>query len=220
MPKKKKLVMLNLASGYIGHDDWINIDYGILSFINAIPLLKKIVFGLKLAPASYNKPWPKNLRLINLRKDFPFESNSVDFIFTAHFIEHLQKYEAVHLFKECHRTLKKGGIIRILVPDLDIVAKQYLDNKNKLKRVEILNNHFWGILPKQDTPPTLHDKVLNFFSRGHNWLYNYEYMKKILMLGGFDAKNISRGKFKQSKVPNVDFLDNHPDHSLIVEAIK
>lgn len=218
--KKKNLVMLNLGSGYIGHDDWINIDYGILSLINKLPVLKKIIFGLKLAPQAYNKKWPKNLRRINLRRSFPFSDDSVDFVFTAHFIEHLDKHETVNLFKEVYRSLKPGGTIRILVPDLDTVVKHYQDNDDPIERVDVLNNHFWGVLPKQDTPPSFHTRFLSLFARGHNWLYNYDYMKKILMLSGFKASKIKKCKFQKGKVPNIDFLDNHPDHSLIVEATK
>ena len=69
MAKSKKL-MINLGCGYTGHDDWINVDWGILALINKFPILKKVVFGLKLAPENYNREWPKNLRLINLRKRY------------------------------------------------------------------------------------------------------------------------------------------------------
>jgi predicted SAM-dependent methyltransferase len=216
----KKLTMINLGSGFIGHDDWINVDYGILALINKFPILKKIVFGLGIAPKTYDKPWPKNLRLINLRKSFPFADDTVDFIFTAHFIEHLDKHETVRLFKECYRSLKKGGTIRILVPDLDTVVEHYKKDKDSLHKVDVLNNHFWGVLPKHDTPPSIHTRILSFFARGHNWLYNYDYMKKILMLSGFNEKKIVKATYRKGKVPNIDFLDNHPDHSLIVEATK
>ena len=212
IPNKK--VMVNLGCGYIGHDDWINVDWGILGFINKYPVFKKIIFGLGLAPASYNRQWPKNLRLINLRKHFPFPDNSIDFIFTAHFVEHLEKHETVRLFRPCYRALEPGGTIRVVVPDLDVVVKQYLGNPNPIERVDILNNHFWGVLPKQDTPPSLHERILSLFARGHNWFYNFEYMKKILMLAGFDEARIIRCGFRQGQVPNLDSLDNHPDHSL------
>lgn len=219
MAKNKKL-MLNLGCGYMGHKDWVNIDWGILGLINKYPVFKKVIFGLGLAPKNYDNQWPPNLRLVNLRKSFPFEDNSVDHIFTAHFIEHLEKYGAVWLFRHCYRALKPGGTLRVLVPDLDLVVKHYLEDKDSLRKVDVLNNHFWGVLPKEDVPPSLHRRVLLWFARGHSWLYNYAYMKKILMLGGFEAKKIKKCKFQQGKTPNIDFLDNHPDHTLYVEAVK
>lgn len=217
---KNKKVMINLGCGYLGHKDWINVDWGILAIINSFPILKKLIFGLRLAPKSYGKKWPKNLRLVNLRKNFPFADNSVDFVFTAHFIEHLEKHEAIWLFSQCYRSLKKGGTIRVLVPDLDKAVKHYTENKNAIERVDVLNNHFWGVLKKEDAAPSLYVKFLSLFARGHNWLYNFEYMKKILALSGFSATKIKQTKFRKGKVPNLDVLDNHPDHSLFVEATK
>lgn len=210
---------INLGCGYIGHPDWINVDYGILAFINKFPFLKKIVFALKLAPEVYNQTWPKNLRVIDLRKNFPFEDNSVSYIFTAHFFEHLQKFEGLRLLKSCYRSLNLGGVMRILVPDLDIVVRQYQESEDPLEKVEKINNHFWGF-KKISEPPTFHQRVLNFFTRGHQWLYNFEYLKKMLVAAGFDPAKIVRCQYQQGKVPDIDFLDNHPDHSLIVEATK
>jgi predicted SAM-dependent methyltransferase len=109
--------------------------------------------------------------------------------------------------------------MRILVPDLDIVVQQYQENSNRFEKVEKINNHFWGF-KKEAEPPTLHQKILSFFVRGHQWLYNYEYLKEVLVTAGFDPAKIVRCRYQQGVVPNIDFLDNHPDHSLIVEATK
>lgn len=210
---------INLGCGYIGHSDWVNVDYGILAFINKLPLLKKLVFALKLAPAEYNNPWPKNLRLVDLRKSFPFKESTVSYIFTAHFLEHLQKFEAINLLRRCYAGLKSDGTMRILVPDLDVVVRHYQENGDPLEKVEKINNHFWGF-EKANELPTLHQRILGFFVRGHQWLYNYEYLKKMLVTAGFDAAKIVRCQYQQGVVPNLDFLDNHPDHSLFVEATK
>ena len=50
----------------------------------------------------------------------PFEDNNIDYIFSEHFFEHLFFDEALALFKECHRILKPGCLIRTCVPDADL----------------------------------------------------------------------------------------------------
>jgi predicted SAM-dependent methyltransferase len=50
----------------------------------------------------------------------PFESTSIDFIFSEHFFEHLFFDEALALLRECSRILKPFGVIRISVPDADL----------------------------------------------------------------------------------------------------
>ena len=47
----------------------------------------------------------------------PFEDGSFTFIFSEHFFEHLPLALAIELFRECHRVLRIGGIIRTVVPD-------------------------------------------------------------------------------------------------------
>ncbi len=50
----------------------------------------------------------------------PFNDNSINFIFSEHFFEHLFLDEAIPLLKECHRILKPYGVIRTCVPDADL----------------------------------------------------------------------------------------------------
>jgi predicted SAM-dependent methyltransferase len=50
----------------------------------------------------------------------PFDDNSINFIFSEHFFEHLFFDEALSLFRECHRILKPYGVIRTCVPDADL----------------------------------------------------------------------------------------------------
>jgi len=45
---------------------------------------------------------------------WPFESNSVDEIYSEHFLEHVNDYERT--IKEIHRILKNGGLLAFRVP--------------------------------------------------------------------------------------------------------
>lgn len=50
----------------------------------------------------------------------PFPDESIDFVYSEHFFEHLFFDEAVALLAECGRVLKKGGVVRTVVPDADL----------------------------------------------------------------------------------------------------
>lgn len=63
----------------------------------------------------------------NLRSGIPFESGSVDLVYHSHVLEHFTKHEGDAFIGECFRILKPGGIIRIAVPDLEKIARNYLD---------------------------------------------------------------------------------------------
>ncbi len=49
-----------------------------------------------------------------------FSDNSIDFVFSEHFFEHLFFDEALSLLRESHRILKDFGVIRTCVPDADL----------------------------------------------------------------------------------------------------
>jgi predicted SAM-dependent methyltransferase len=68
----------------------------------------------------------ENVIAHNLLKGIPFEDESFDFVYHSHVLEHFQKEDGVVLIKECFRVLKKGGILRIVIPDLESIIENYL----------------------------------------------------------------------------------------------
>jgi hypothetical protein len=48
----------------------------------------------------------------------------------SHLIEHLSRDEGRQLLKECHRALRAEGVIRVVVPDLEDIAKNYIAQLN------------------------------------------------------------------------------------------
>jgi predicted SAM-dependent methyltransferase len=52
------------------------------------------------------------------RRSLPFDDDSVEVIFAEHVFEHFEyKIESLKFLTECYRCLKKGGVMRIVVPD-------------------------------------------------------------------------------------------------------
>jgi SAM-dependent methyltransferase len=63
----------------------------------------------------------------DLTKEIPLSDNSVNFIYSAHLIEHLYWNDGIELLKECFRCLEKGGFIRFLFPDYRKIFRAYVD---------------------------------------------------------------------------------------------
>jgi len=91
--------MLNIACGSRYHKDWINIDF-----------------------------YPQeNVSKANILKGLPFDNDSFDVVYSSHFLEHLTPEQADFVLSEIYRILKpSGGIIRVVVPDLENICKEYL----------------------------------------------------------------------------------------------
>ena len=63
-----------------------------------------------------------NFQVWTYRKEdpLPYNDDSLDFIFSEHFLVHLFLDEAMSLLRECYRVLKPYGVIRTCVSDADL----------------------------------------------------------------------------------------------------
>ncbi|MFQ5685615.1 MAG: methyltransferase domain-containing protein, partial [Candidatus Scalindua sp.] len=50
----------------------------------------------------------------------PFQDHTFTFVYSEHFFEHLFLDEALSIFKEIFRTMKRGAVCRTVVPDADL----------------------------------------------------------------------------------------------------
>lgn len=57
-----------------------------------------------------------------------FESESADEIRASHILEHFSHRETYRILLEWNRVLKLGGIIKIAVPDFDLIISEYLNH--------------------------------------------------------------------------------------------
>jgi predicted SAM-dependent methyltransferase len=51
--------------------------------------------------------------------------NSVDLIYASHVLEHFGRHETDQVLQEWFRVLRKGGVLRLAVPDFEAVVLQY-----------------------------------------------------------------------------------------------
>ena len=121
-----KLNYLNVGCGNKFHKEWINMDM------------------------TSNSPYVK---AHNLLKGLPLSNDQVDVIYHSQVLEHFPKEKAPDFIRECFRILKPGGIMRVVVPDLENIVKEYIkylneNIKNPSKQVEA--NYDWILLEMYD----------------------------------------------------------------------
>ncbi len=62
----------------------------------------------------------------DLRMALPFDQSAFAVVYSSHVLEHLGRTEAERLVRECVRVLEPGGVLRVVVPDLERLARLYL----------------------------------------------------------------------------------------------
>lgn len=73
-------------------------------------------------------PSATDVRRIDLLAPLPFPDNTFDVVYHSQFIEHLSPEKALAFLSECRRILKPEGVLRIVTPDLQNQALEYLRN--------------------------------------------------------------------------------------------
>ena len=60
-------------------------------------------------------------------KPLPFVDGEFDAVYHSDLLEHLYKRFAPLFMAECYRVLKRGGVLRVAIPDLEQACRLYLD---------------------------------------------------------------------------------------------
>jgi SAM-dependent methyltransferase len=73
-------------------------------------------------------PQSKLVRQVDLLKKLPYENSTFDVVYCSHFIEHIHLDQVLEFISECKRVLKPNGLIRLVLPDFENIAREYINN--------------------------------------------------------------------------------------------
>ncbi|MCG9900453.1 MAG: methyltransferase domain-containing protein [Hydrotalea sp.] len=103
-----------------------------------------------------------NVKAYNLLNGLPYSDETFDVVYHSHVLEHFSYHSAEKFIKECYRVLKKGGVIRIVVPDLEQIVNMYQEQLRKVRSEpnEINKaNYYWSVLE-------IYDQMIRNYSGG------------------------------------------------------
>jgi predicted SAM-dependent methyltransferase len=89
----------------------------------------------------------------DVTKGIPLENGTCCMVYSSHVLEHFSKSNGEAFIKECYRVLQPGGILRIVVPDLETLASLYLESLNKVRKNNsdiIIANYDWSVIEMID----------------------------------------------------------------------
>ena len=68
----------------------------------------------------------KSVLQVNLPEKLPVNEGSAKLVYSSHFLEHIPKPQVMHFLAVCLRVLKPGGVLRLVLPDLEEMARIYM----------------------------------------------------------------------------------------------
>jgi predicted SAM-dependent methyltransferase len=194
---------LNVGCGRAPSAGWLNYDNSPAVWLAKSPLLTRLLHRAGVIDAGsfeFAAFCRANPILYANARRIPHASGTVDVIYSSHMIEHLARDDAWSFLVECHRVLRPGGRLRLVVPDLHLLAHQYLergDADNFLGHLQFETVRPAGLLSKL--------KWLLFGGRGHHWMYDTRSLGALLEEAGFaEVETMQPG---QTRIPDPGGLD-------------
>jgi len=222
---------VNLGSAYRAPDDWLNLDRSINVLIDRVPGLATVLHAVRLLSSEQLEHMRRGhwraVHFWDAHYPIPIVTSSADFIYTSHFLEHLDIATADYVLRECWRVLKPGGIVRVVVPDMFLMSEQYASTMRKLAATESTASDLTVFL----STPMRVDEVSEaftgqFFERtlerqrlfGHRWMFDRWSLQRALERAGFTG--ITEMPYQQGSLPDLTELDCRPSNSLHMEGRK
>lgn len=164
---------LNLGCGYRFHPAWTNVDFTSTG---------------------------QGVIAYNLTQGIPFPDAAFDVVYHSHLLEHFPKMDGESFLRECRRVLRPQGVLRVVVPDLEQIARIYLwalDQASSGSQ-EAAFHYEWILLE-------MYDQTVRNYSGGEMGAYlsrehipNKEF---ILNRMGIEAKNLIEAVRQQCLQP-------------------
>jgi len=239
--------LLNLGCGTTMDHKWNNIDFSPYAFLVRHKALA--FFTRKLGLLSDQRferlsGLDPNIIRWDLKRGIPFANDQFDAIYTSNLLEHFDLQNAISLLEECHRVLRKDGILRIVVPDLETLVRNYVDTLNNAKKdskkinihLRAIDNIFEQIIRVEPYGTSRQQRFVRFIENllrrnaqssgeAHRWMYDsvslINYLNKVgfkkIVVCNYRTSNIN--DFNSYKF-DLKLSHSERDLSLFIEGIK
>jgi len=214
--RKKEEILLHIGCGLEFVEGWENIDASPSLKISKIPLI-----GRPLVSMMGGANWSKKAG--DLLKGLSIAPGSCTLMYASHVFEHLSIADFYVALEKVYLYLKPGGILRIIVPDLEKYIEAYIKNRSDkelaTKAATDFMHHSW--IGHQGSRRSFDRRLRDAFSNHrHQWMWDEPSLKNALAKQGFI--NIRRCNYREWSDPRFAAVEKEIRHadSVCIEGIK
>lgn len=238
-------IILNLGCGTKTSSACQNLDW------SPYLRLKKNVVGRRAALALRGErrerfeSLSENVVVHDLRRGLPWPDASVDAVYSSHVLEHIDRDQAGGFLAESLRVLRPGGVIRVVVPDFERLAQDYLESLGALRSLErsptqheqsiadlveqMVRRDPSALKGRRPVARRVERLILGDARRRgetHQWMYDGPTL--VALLGEVGFKETVVGDYRTSRIPNwneigLDLISDGREYkprSLYVEGVR
>jgi SAM-dependent methyltransferase len=161
--------------GFCSPEGWLNFDASPTLRLQKIPVMGR------WAPVKF----PASVRYGDIRKGLPVADGSADGVYCSHVLEHLALEDFRKALKNTFRILRPGGVFRLVLPDLKLLAREYLGRSEPDAAIRFMESTLMGRLTR---PKGMSGLLRSWIGNSeHLWMWDYEALAMELDKVGFTS---------------------------------
>ncbi len=195
--------------------EWINFDVSPTLKIQKTPVIGALL------KQRLSVSFPSNVLYGDIVKGLPIEANSCDGLYCSHTLEHLSLNDFRKALVNSYSLLKTGGIFRCIVPDIEFLARRYindLDRGNLTASINFIDGTLMGF---KERPRGIKNFMISFFGNSHHlWMWDKHSLSEELEKVGF--KEIRVCVFDDSEDDMFKFVEDKGrfENAVALECVK
>jgi predicted SAM-dependent methyltransferase len=169
---------LQFGCGLCAPQGWRNFDAG-----PAFWLQQKLPF---LRPALVKRGYPnypRNIEYGDIIKGLPVMPGSAKAVYCSHVLEHMALEELRAAIRNVYRYLQPGGIFRLVLPDLEYLARNYIADERADAASRFMEASHLGVKTQSRGLAGLPQML--FGRSRHWWMWDYKSLSEELHAAGF-----------------------------------
>jgi len=163
--------------GWHAPKEWLNFDSSPTLKWERLPILGRYTKN--------SQHYPANVMPGDIVRGLPVPDAGCDGAYASHVLEHLALEDFHKALDNTYRMLRKGGIFRLVVPDLEWCARQYiarLDQGNPTASMSFLRDTTLGY---EKMEPGIVARLYRLFASPHLWMWDESSLTQALRDHGF-----------------------------------
>jgi SAM-dependent methyltransferase len=177
LPNPARLGYVQYGCGWCAPKEWTNFDASLTLKWERLPILGRYTKN--------SQRFPGNVTPGDIVKGLPIPDESCQGAYASHVLEHLALKDFHKALQNTHRILRKGGIFRLVVPDLECSAREYiagLDHGEPNANTVFLRATHLGC---ESRDPGFMGLARKLFALPHLWMWDESSMTQALNDHGF-----------------------------------
>jgi len=171
-----KGIYVQYGCGWSAPSGWRNFDASPTLRFERLPLIGRLY-------TKNESRFPRNVEYGDIVKGLPLATESCDGVYCSHVLEHLSLEDFRVAIHNTYRILKRGGIFRLVLPDLEYLVKKYIINTSNDASLKFMRESSLGHERR-------HRSLIGFIASWlgnsqHLWMWDYKSIELELHDAGF-----------------------------------